>query len=62
MEGDDIDWLTIRDNAQSVVEDVERIRHHPLVPKDIPIYGYLFDVKSGRLMEVKDAAVMGKAA
>jgi len=27
-----IDWLTISDNAQSVVEDVARIRAHPLVP------------------------------
>lgn len=62
MEGDYIDWLTIRDNAQSVVEDVERIRHHPLVPKDIPIYGYLFDVKTGKLMEVADASLIGKAA
>ncbi len=62
MEGDYIDWLTIRDNAQSVAEDVERIRHHPLVPRDIPIYGYLFDVKTGKLMEVTDASLIGKAA
>jgi len=62
MEGDYRDWLTIRDNAQSVAEDVERIRHHPLVPRDIPIYGYLFDVKTGKLMEVTDASLIGKAA
>ncbi|MGM0678811.1 MAG: beta-class carbonic anhydrase, partial [Pseudomonadota bacterium] len=36
-EGNHIDWLTIADNEQSVVEDVQRIRHHPLVPGDIPI-------------------------
>jgi carbonic anhydrase len=32
-----IDWLTISDNARSVVEDVSRIRAHPLVPRTIPI-------------------------
>src|SRR5471030_2836617 len=32
-----IDWLTITDNATSVVEDVARIRSHPLVPAAIPI-------------------------
>src|ERR1700722_19836743 len=32
-----IDWLTISDNAESVVEDVSRIRSHPLVPASIPI-------------------------
>src|SRR3970282_621295 len=37
-EGEYVDWLTIGDQAKSVVDDVARIRHHPLVPKRIPIY------------------------
>jgi carbonic anhydrase len=61
-EGDYVDWLTIRDQGQSVIEDVERIRRHPLVPRDIPIYGYIFDVKTGLLKEVPDAMNIGKAA
>src|SRR5947208_13260705 len=31
-EGSYINWLTFSDNAKSVVEDVKRIRNHPLVP------------------------------
>jgi carbonic anhydrase len=54
-----IDWLTISDNAQSVVEDVARIRAHPLVPGGIPIYGYIYDVTSGRLIEVSEATKAG---
>jgi carbonic anhydrase len=54
-----IDWLTIKDNAQSVVEDVSRIRSHPLVPGRIPIYGYIYDVTSGRLVEVPEATTVG---
>jgi carbonic anhydrase len=42
-EGDYINWLTFSDNATSVVEDVARIRNHPLFPNDIPIYGYIYD-------------------
>jgi len=61
-EGDYIDWLTIKDQKASVIEDVERIRRHPLVPRDIAIYGYIFDVKSGMLKEVPDAMTIGKAA
>jgi len=61
-EGDYIDWLTISDLRESVIEDVERIRRHPLVPKDIAIYGYIYDVKSGQLKEVPDATAIGKAA
>jgi carbonic anhydrase len=56
-----INWLTFSDNTKSVVEDVIRIRNHPLVPNDIPIYGYIYDVKSGRLVEVQEATTAGKA-
>ena len=59
-EGSYIDWLTISDSTQSVVEDVTRIRNHPLVPGDIPIYGYIYDVKTGRLEEVSEATEAGK--
>lgn len=59
-EGHYIDWLTIQDQNQSVVDDVRRIRNHPLVPGSIPIYGYIFDVKSGRLIEVPEATEAGK--
>ena len=58
-EGSYIDWLTIADSTQSVVEDVRRIRNHPLVPGDIPIYGYIYDVKTGRLEEVPEATAAG---
>ena len=54
-----IDWLTITDNAQSVAEDVARIRRHPLVPGRIPIYGYIYDVTTGRLVEVPEATKAG---
>ena len=56
-----IDWLTIGDQAQSVCADVRRIRSHPLVPADIPIYGYVYDVATGRLVEVPEATKIGKA-
>ena len=61
MEGEFIDWLTMKDNAASVVADVRRIRHHPLIPKSIPIYGYIYDVRTGRLEEVPGARDAGKA-
>ncbi len=58
-EGDYIDWLTIRDQADSVTADVTRIRNHPLVPAGIAIHGYIFDVTSGRLIEVEAATTAG---
>jgi carbonic anhydrase len=61
-EGQFINWLTFSDLAGSVAEDVRRIRNHPLVPKTIPVYGYIYDVKSGRLIEVPAATQTGQAA
>jgi len=60
-EGVYINWLTLSDNATSVVEDVKRIRNHPLVPGDVPIYGYIYDVKTGKLVVVSEATAAGKA-
>lgn len=59
--GEYIEWLTFRDQAQSVVDDVTRIRTHPLVPASIPIYGYIYDVATGRLGEVAEATAAGRA-
>jgi carbonic anhydrase len=60
-EGRYINWLTIADNAASVAEDVARIKAHPLVPDYIPVYGYIYDCRSGRLVEVPEATAAGKA-
>jgi carbonic anhydrase len=54
-EGEFIDWLTIRSQAESVTSDVRRIRSHPLVPGSVAIHGYIYDVKSGRLTAVPEA-------
>jgi carbonic anhydrase len=59
--GEFIEWLTIADQKQAVIDDVTRIRNHPLVPRSIPIYGYVYDVKTGKLIEVAAATQAGKA-
>lgn len=51
-EGYYVNWLTIRDVLESIHEDVERIRNHPLVPKEISVNGYLYDVRTGRLKQI----------
>lgn len=60
-EGKYINFLTIADQLGSVVDDVKRVRNHPLVPTTIPIYGYVYDVKSGKLIEVEAATEAGRA-
>ena len=54
-------FLAFRRQPPLRSEDVTRIRHHPLVSNDIPIYGYIYDVKSGKLVEVPEATAAGKS-
>lgn len=59
-EGKYINWLSFKNLELSVVEDVQRIRRHPLVPGNIPIYGFYYDVKTGKLVEVPEAMQAGR--
>lgn len=40
---------------------MEYIRNHPLAASNIPIYSYIYDVNTGRLIEVKKATEIGRA-
>ena len=54
-----IDWLTFNDNEKSVIDDVLKLKNHPLVPNSIQIYGYIYDCKTGNLKEVFEATKVG---
>ena len=57
--GEYIEWLAIKNQKQAVLDDVARIRNHPLVPSSIPVHGYLYDVRTGKLLEVEAAKSAG---
>jgi carbonic anhydrase len=48
----DVDFLPFGDLEQSVRDDVALIRNSPLIPNDIPVTGFIYDVKTGRIQEV----------
>ena len=48
----DIDFLPFGDLEQSVRDDVELIRSSPLIPNDVNVHGFVYDVKTGKLNEV----------
>jgi len=46
-------WLKGFDNIEvSVTETVNLIKNHPLVPKDIQVYGFIIDPNTGKLDKV----------
>ena len=48
-----IDFLPFSDLEESVRQDVQTIRSSPLIPDDITVSGFVFDVKTGRLRAVR---------
>ena len=50
-----IHWHTIKNLEDGAIEDVQRIRNHPLISNTVSVYGYIFDVKSGKINAVPGA-------
>ncbi len=40
------------DVEENVRQQVQKVKSHPWIPKHIPIRGFVYDVKTGRLTEV----------
>lgn len=51
--GQKIDWLTFKSLEGSVRDDIQILRSSPLIPDNITIYGFIYDVHNGGLNEVK---------
>lgn len=55
-----IDFLPFSDLEESVREDVRRIQESPFIPEGIPVRGFIYDVRTGRLQQVAEAAAAGR--
>lgn len=47
-----IKWHSFNGLKQSVIDDLDRIRNHELVPSHIKTYGFIYDVTTGKLIPV----------
>ncbi len=45
-------FYAFSDLEQDVREQIEKVKSHPWIPKHIPVRGFIYDVKTGRLKEV----------
>jgi carbonic anhydrase len=46
-------FFSYRDPEEHTREQLERVRSHPWISRDVPVRGVIFDVDTGRLREVK---------
>lgn len=50
--GQDTSWMTITavaDQVESLADDVQKLRTHPLVPNSVTVGGFIYDVDTGLL-------------
>ena len=52
VNADHIDFLPFKDLEQSVRDDVATLKASPLIPDNIEISGFIYDVRSGKLLPV----------
>ena len=48
-------FFSYKDPEQNAREQIEKVRSHPWIAKDVPVRGFVFDVATGLLREVKAA-------
>jgi carbonic anhydrase len=52
MASEPAQFYAFDDLEENVRRQVERVRAHPWIPKNIPVRGFVYDVKTGKLEEV----------
>eukprot|EP00906_Rhabdomonas_costata_P032525 RCo045816 len=55
LDASHIAFLHFSNVAQSVLNDIRAYKKSDLVRQDIPVRGFIYDVKTGSLQEVKDS-------
>jgi carbonic anhydrase len=46
-------FFSYKDPEENTREQIKKVRSHPWIAKDVPVRGFVFDVDTGRLREVK---------
>src|SRR3954464_13871796 len=46
-------FFSYKDPEQNAREQIERVRSHPWIAKDVPVRGFVFDMKTGLLSEIE---------
>jgi carbonic anhydrase len=49
-------FFSYKDPERNTLEQIEKVRSHPWIAKEIPVRGFIFDVESGAISEVLGAS------
>lgn len=57
-----LQFLAFSDLEASVQQQLQRIRENPFLAQDIDLHGFIYDVLSGRLREIRQGSAEARAA
>jgi carbonic anhydrase len=46
--------VVYKDPVQNTREQIKKVRSHPWIAKEVPVRGFVFDLETGLLSEVKE--------
>ena len=49
-------FFSYKDPEHNIQEQINKVRSHPWIAKDVPVRGFIFDVETGLLREVQPIA------
>lgn len=55
-------FLAFADLQENLRAQLRRIRESPFLPRDVDLHGFIYDVRSGRLREVRESGAEAQAA
>jgi carbonic anhydrase len=49
-------FFSYKDPEENTREQIKKVRSHPWIAKEVPVRGFIFDVETGLIREVQQAA------
>lgn len=62
QEASHLHFLAFHDLQENLRAQLRRIRESPFLPRDVDLHGFIYDVRSGRLREVRESGAEAQAA
>ncbi len=62
LDASHLDFYAFTDLEENLRAQLRRVRENPFLPRDIELRGFIYDVRSGRLREVRESGAATRSA
>ena len=62
LDASHLDFYAFTDLEENLRAQLRRIRENPMLPREIDLHGFIYDVRSGRLREIQESGAAARSA